>query len=213
MCAQSVNNRFALPKTKLASAVEEFVKSESPAYLYNHCIRSFLFASEIAEAKKWTYDREVLFFGCMLHDLGLVEKFYGKTRFEIDGANAALKKLEELGLDEKIRLIVWDAIALHTTSLIPAQKQPEISLVQSGSALDVIGLNAQDIVPERLKEILFLYPRANMKERILEDFIGYLKQNPAGGAGYWMEKIADKHVKHGVQFDMEQAIKSAPFQE
>ncbi|CAM6032136.1 unnamed protein product [Sphagnum compactum] len=52
-----------------------------------------------------------------------------------------------------------------------------------------------------------------MKQRILEDLITYLKQNAAGGAGYWMDKIADRHVNHGSQFDMEQAIKSAPFQE
>lgn len=202
-----------MPKTKLASRVNEFVKAESPAYLYNHCIRSFLFASELAEARKLTCDREVLFLGCALHDLGLIKKYYGKTRFEVDGANAAVDKLEDLGVDQKTKLIVWDAIALHTTAHIPTQKQPEISLVQAGSALDVMGLNVQAIDPERLKEILSLYPRANMKERILEDLIAYLKQNAAGGAGYWMDKIADRHVKHGSQFDMEQAIKSAPFQE
>ncbi len=211
MSAQSLNNRFALPNTKLASAVNEFVKSESPAYLYNHCIRSFLFASELAETRNWTCDREVLFLGCVLHDLGLVQKYYGKTRFEVDGANAALKKLEDLGVDQKTKLIVWDAIALHTTFHIPMQKQPEISLVQAGSALDVMGLNMQAIAPEYLKEILLLYPRTNMKERILEDLVAYLKQNPAGGAGYWMDKIAHKHVNHRAQFDMEEALKAAPF--
>ncbi|HEY9681416.1 MAG TPA: HD domain-containing protein [Oculatellaceae cyanobacterium] len=213
MPTQIEKESFALPNTKHAAAVNEFLRSEASPHLYNHSVRSFLFASEFATAKKCTYDREVLFFGCMLHDLGLIEKYYGTTRFEVDGANAASKKLQELGVDEKTRLVVWDAVALHATTHIPQQKQPEIALVQLGAAADVMGLNVQDLNHERLRAILSLYPRENMKERILDDLIAYLRQNPAGGAGYWMDKIADKHVKHGVQFDLERAIKAAPFEE
>src|SRR5436309_2861674 len=55
--------------------------------------RGFLFADAIGRHYGWTYDREVLYLACLLHDLGLAPRFDTGGAFERDGADAAVEFL------------------------------------------------------------------------------------------------------------------------
>jgi HD superfamily phosphodiesterase len=202
-----------LPAGALAQKVFEMVKVESPEYLHNHCVRTYLFAEAIGKRKGLRYDSELLFIGCMMHDLGIVKKFHGQTRFEVDGADAAVKFLKLNGADTKVTDVIWDAVALHATPHIPLRKQPEIALVHIGAGVDILGKGLNEIAPEMIQKILEEYPRKNLKQSVLEDLISYLKDNPAGGAGYWMSQLAEKYVEGVLHFDFEKAVLAAPFAE
>jgi hypothetical protein len=55
--------------------------------------------------------------------LGLTEPYRSSDeRFEVDGANAARRFLQQHGVPEAAIDIVWDAIALHTTPGITARE-------------------------------------------------------------------------------------------
>jgi HD-GYP domain-containing protein (c-di-GMP phosphodiesterase class II) len=57
--------------TPLISAVIEYARGLSEPYLFNHAMRSWLFAEAIGRIKGMEYDREVVAIGTILHDIGL----------------------------------------------------------------------------------------------------------------------------------------------
>src|SRR5215472_16191207 len=78
-----------LPDTPLIASAIEYARENSETYLFNHVMRSWLFAVSLAELHKATYDGEVMAVATLLHDIGLAEAFNGPLRFEVEGANAA----------------------------------------------------------------------------------------------------------------------------
>ena len=78
-----------VPDSPLVSRAIEYARANSEAYLYNHVMRSWLFAVTLAQLKQAAHDPEVLAVATLLHDLGLAKAFSGPLRFEVEGANAA----------------------------------------------------------------------------------------------------------------------------
>lgn len=102
-----------------------------------------------------------------------------ERRFEVDGAVAALAFLEAQQGEQdehsthsndyykhKLRqLIVWDAIALHTTPSIAHHTVPEVGYCQRGTGFDILGL-WMDHVPDAaatVEAVLEAYPRLEIK--------------------------------------------------
>src|SRR3569832_2512061 len=79
----------SVPDTPLISRAIEFARERTEAYLFNHAMRSWLFAALFAQRKQAEHDAEVLAVTTILHDIGLAESFDGPLRFEVEGANAA----------------------------------------------------------------------------------------------------------------------------
>src|ERR1043165_4307434 len=80
---------WGLPDSDVCSAALQLAIDVSPEFLANHCIRSYLFARELAAAKGLRsgadYDDEIVFLSCVLHDLGVTEYGAGDQRFEVAG--------------------------------------------------------------------------------------------------------------------------------
>jgi len=57
------------------------------------------------------YDREVVYFASLMHDLGFTKEYCADQRFEVDGADAAKKFLVEHGYSQAKAELVWDGIA------------------------------------------------------------------------------------------------------
>jgi HD superfamily phosphodiesterase len=131
-----------------------------------------------------TYDPELLYFGAIFHDIGLVEGHRSAhDRFEVDGANAARAFLAANGVTGDALRIVWDSIALHTTPGIPQHKEPEVALVTAGVELDVLGLGYDDISAADREAVLAAYPRVDFKESIIEAFANGIKDKPETAFG------------------------------
>ena len=170
------------PDTDVCVAAMELARDHSPPFLFNHVMRTFAFGRDAGTMQSAQYDQEMLFLGSMLHDLGLVEKFVGEDRFEIDGADAAADFLSKRGYSDRKIAIIWDAIALHTTLGVSQRKQPEIALLQVGAGIDVGAIPMSLVTPESMEIILAEYPRLGFKKAFLEAMGALIRRKPMTGA-------------------------------
>src|SRR5262245_51591614 len=63
--------------TPLITAVIGYAQRLSEPYLFNHAMRSWLFAETIGRIKGIDYDHEVVAIGTILHDIGLTASVSG----------------------------------------------------------------------------------------------------------------------------------------
>jgi len=99
----------------LITALIEYAERLSEPYLFNHAMRSWLFAEVIGRIKRTDYDREVVAIGTILHDIGLNDSVSGPNRFEVNGADAALSFIKSKGLSDRRAQLIWDTVALNST--------------------------------------------------------------------------------------------------
>src|SRR4029077_4969666 len=143
----------------------EILREYSTDLLFNHSMRVYLFAGEQGRQQKLRFDPELLYVAAAFHDLGLTNKFSSATdRFEVDGANAARQFLNAHNVPEHQIHTVWEAIALHTTPGVTQYMSPEIALLYSGVALDVLGRGLEQLPVDLREEIVAIYPRKNFKK-------------------------------------------------
>ena len=105
----------SVPDGPLITAVIEHAQRLSEPYLFNHAMRSWLFAEAIGRIKGIDYDREVVAIGTILHDIGLTAGVSGPNRFEVNGADAALSFIKGKGLSDRRAQLIWDLVALNST--------------------------------------------------------------------------------------------------
>src|SRR5260370_31654427 len=110
---------IAAPDSPLIAAATEYARNCYEPYLFNHVIRSWLFAVKIARIRQVVVDEEVVAVAALLHDLGLTETFQGSNRFEVEGADAARAFAKGHRVDDRRAPLVWDSVALHSTPPIP----------------------------------------------------------------------------------------------
>jgi len=128
---------IAVPDSQLARDAAALAKSAEPIEIFNHSLRTYLFAELIAQAKKIDHDREIVYVASILHDTGLAGRYMSASfPFEVDGANVARDLLHKHGASEARSNLAWDAIALHDNGGIAQHKQPEVMLVNSGVGAD-----------------------------------------------------------------------------
>lgn len=69
--------------TPLVNRAFEYVRAQSEPFLFNHAVRSWLFAARLGQLQGISYDEEVVAVATLLHDVGLTHDFSGPRRFEI----------------------------------------------------------------------------------------------------------------------------------
>ncbi|MEW6736147.1 MAG: HD domain-containing protein [Acidobacteriota bacterium] len=202
-----------IPDSQLAVAATQLVQEFSPPYLFNHVVRTYIFAELLAKNSNTRYDSELLYLGSMFHDLGLTEKFNGNERFEVDGADAASNFLSQHNFPPEKITLVWDAIALHTSIGIVSRKQIEIAYVSLGAGVDVAGFGLDQISQEDLKVILKTFPRLGLKKAITNTFATIYQKKPLKALFSLAADIVRKEF-HGVHLpDIYELIEAAPFEE
>jgi len=152
-----------VPDSPLVARAIEFAHGHSSPWLFNHAVRSWLFASVLARLDNTAHDPEVLAIITLLHDLGLTASFQGELRFEVEGANAARAFAREQGLDEHRCQRVWDGVALNSTPSICLHKEAEPALGVLGVGLDWGGWGMERIPRDVMSSILQAFPRLQMK--------------------------------------------------
>ena len=86
-------------------------------FLFKYAMRTYLFGALVGRALKQTFDDELLFLACIMHDLGLTQRFIGELPFEIQGAQTAKAFLEAHCVSRDRATTVWDGIAMHPLAL------------------------------------------------------------------------------------------------
>ena len=169
---------ISIPDTKLARDATELVRATENDLLFNHSTRVYYWAALEGKQRELKYDAELLYVGCLFHDMGLTRKYCScDKRFEVDGANAARDFLKSHDIDKNDLNLVWTAIALHTTSNIPEFMDPVIALVTAGVEMDVLGINYSGYNNETRDKVVSKYPRTdNFKEDIIQAFYDGMKR-------------------------------------
>jgi HD domain-containing protein len=155
----------SVPDTPVISRAIEFARDRTEPYLFNHAMRSWLFASMIAQRNQTMHDGEVLAVATILHDVGLAEEFNGLLRFEVEGANAARAFARDQHLDDHRTQLIWDTVALNSTPSIALHKEAEVALSTMGIGLDWGGWGYDAIDQTQIAAILDEFPRLEMKQQ------------------------------------------------
>ncbi|TIV91477.1 MAG: hypothetical protein E5V85_30855, partial [Mesorhizobium sp.] len=168
----------AVPDTLLVQKALEYALRECETYLFNHVVRSWLFAARLGQLRNIDHDAEVVAVGTLLHDITLNERFDGPRRFEVEGADLARTFSRQAGMDERRAQLIWDSVALNSTPSIGLYKEAEVALCTAGVCLDVVGLNYETIPASEIARIVGEFPRLEMKRRMTRCFCRIAQKHP-----------------------------------
>jgi hypothetical protein len=168
----------SVPDTPLISRAIEFARERSEPYLFNHVMRSWLFAALIAQRKQTRHDAEVLAVTTILHDIGLAEAFAGPLRFEVESANAARAFARQEGVDDRRAQLIWDGVALNSTVSIALYKEAEVALATMGVGLDWGGFGYEELTETDVAGIVEAFPRLAMKKRFTQAVCRIVETRP-----------------------------------
>jgi HD domain len=162
----------------LISRAMALARAHSEPVLFNHAVRSWLFAVRLGQLDGIAHDPEVVAVASLLHDLGLTDHLPGQRRFEVEGADAARAFVREQGMDQRRAQLVWDTVALNSTPSIARYKEPEVALATAGIALDFGGLQYDRIPPDEMRSILAAFPRLDLKRSFTDSVCRIVKTRP-----------------------------------
>jgi hypothetical protein len=163
--------------TPLTTGAMDYARAQSEPFLFNHAVRSWLFAVRLGQLQGIPHDAEVVAVGSLLHDLGLTDCCTGPKRFEIAGADAARDFAREQGLDDRRVQLIWDSVALNSTPSIGLYKEAEVALCTAGIGLE-FGFQYDRIPPKEMKSILAAFPRLDMKRRFADSVCRIVRTKP-----------------------------------
>jgi hypothetical protein len=203
----------AVPDTPLVTRAIEYVRVHSEPYLFNHVMRSWLFAVSLAQRNRISHDGEVLAVATLLHDIGLVKTFSGPLRFEVEGANAARKFAREEGVDEHRAQLIWDGVALNSTPSIGLYKETEVALCTSGIGLDWGGWGYETLPEVQIAEIVDEFPRLEMKERFAHAVCWIVETRPATTYDNFTRDFGERFVPGYKRPSTVDLLMNSPFRE
>lgn len=170
---------ISVPDTPLVTRAIAYAREHCETYLFNHVMRSWLFAVIVANLRNTSHDAEVLAVATVLHDLGLAKAFDGPLRFEVEGANAARTFARNEGIDDRRSQLIWDGVALNSTVSIALYKEAEIALCTAGIGLDWGGFGYEMVNEDQVATIVDAFPRLQMKQRFTRAVCGIVETRPA----------------------------------
>jgi len=203
----------SVPDTPLIAAVVEYAQRISQPYLFNHAMRSWLFAEAIGRTKGLAYDREVVAIGTILHDIGLTASVPGPNRFEVNGADAAVSFVRGKGLVDRRAQLVWDLVALNSTPSLALHKEPEVAVGTMGIGLDYGGFFVQALSPGDLERIVSAFPRLKMKEQFADTCCRFVTAKPDTSYDNFLRDFGERFVPGYKTVSTVDLLMNAPFDE
>lgn len=204
---------IVVPDTPIVSSAIEYARKNCEPYLFNHVMRSWLFAVVLAEQKRAKYDPEVLAVGTLLHDLGLAQAFTGPLRFEVEGANAARAFARDQGMQESHAQTIWDVAALNSTPSIALYKEGEVSLCTLGIAVDWGGWGYDQLSATQIAAIVDAYPRLEMKQRFTRDICRIVAARPDTTYDNFARDFGERFVPGYKRPSIVDFLMNSPFKE
>lgn len=203
---------IAVIDTPLVIRAMDYARLHSEPYLFNHAVRSWLFAVRLGQLQGLPHDPEVVAVGTLLHDLGLTESFTGPKRFEIEGADAARAFAREQGLDERRLQLIWDSVALNSTPSIGLHKEAEVALCTAGIGVE-FGFQYDQIPPDEMKSILAAFPRLGMKRGFTDSVCRIVRTRPETTYDNFAGDFGERFVPGYRRPSTVDFLMNAPFEE
>ena len=198
--------------TPLIARAVEYARTHSEPFLFNHAVRSWLFAVRLGQLQGVPHDAEVVAVGTLLHDLGLTDSFTGPKRFEIEGADAARTFGREQGLDDRRLQLIWDSVALNSTPSIGLHKEAEVALCTAGIGVE-FGFQYDRIPAQDMNSILDAFPRLEMKRRFTDSVCRIVKARPETTYDNFAADFGERFVPGYQRPSTVDFLMNAPFEE
>ncbi|MGE5837210.1 MAG: HD domain-containing protein [Acidobacteriota bacterium] len=203
----------SVPDSPLITEVLEYAQRVYDPYLFNHAMRSWLFATKIGQAKGVDCDLEVVAVGTILHDIGLSPAVSGANRFEVNAAAAARSFVNERGFSPRRAQLIWDLIALNSTPSIALHKEAEVALGTMGIGLDYGGFFVELIPSADMTEILRAFPRLKMKTQFTEACCRLVAAKPETTSDNFLRDFGERFVPGYKPISTVDLLMNAPFEE
>ena len=203
----------SVPDGPLITSVIEYARRLSEPYLFNHAMRSWLFAETIGRIKGIDYDREVVAIGTILHDIGLTASVSGPNRFEVNGADAALSFIKGKGISDRRAQLIWDLVALNSTPSLALHKEPEVAVGTMGIGLDYGGFGVEALPAGDIESILSAFPRLRMKQRFAETCCQLVTAMPETSQDNFLRDFGERFVPGYKAVSTVDLLMNAPFDE
>ena len=204
---------ITVPDTPVIRLALERARSDSEPYLFNHAVRSWLFAERLAQLKSVAHDPEVMAVGALLHDLTLTKDFKGPRRFEVEAADIARAFVRDQGFDDRRAQLIWDSVALNSTPSIAFFKEVEVALCTAGIGLDFAGFQYDQFPTQEMARILEEYPRLEMKRAFTDSVCGVVKRSPETTYDNFARDFGSRFVPGYTPLSTVDLLMNAPFAE
>ena len=203
----------SVPDSPLITEVLEYEQNVYEPYLFNHAMRSWLFAAKIGQSKGFDCDLEVVAIGTILHDIGLSSAVSGSNRFEVNGAEAVRSFVKERGISDRRGQLIWDLVALNSTPSIALHKEPEVALGTMGIGLDYGGFFIELVPSADMTEILRAFPRLKMKTQFAETCCRLVAAKPETSSDNFLRDFGERFVPGYKPISTVDLLMNAPFEE
>lgn len=198
--------------TPLIARAMDYARAQSEPYLFNHAVRSWLFAVRLGQLQETRHDAEVVAVGTLLHDLGLTNCCTGPRRFELEGADAARGFAREEGLDDRRVQLIWDSVALNSTPSIGLYKEAEVALCTAGIGVE-FGFQYDRIPRSEMQSILAAFPRLGMKRGFRDSVCRIAKTKPETTYDNFVADFGERFVPGYKRPSTVDYLMNAPFED
>ena len=129
-----------VPDSPLITEAIEYARTLYDPYLFNHAMRSWLFAAKIGAVERHRLrPRSRRGRHASSTTSASSPAVSGPNRFEVNGAAAARSFVKERGISDRRAQLIWDLVALNSTVSIALHKEPEVAVGTMGIGLDYGG--------------------------------------------------------------------------
>ena len=203
-----------VPDTPLVARAMEEARAVSEPYLFNHAVRSWLFAVQIANQQSAPYDEEVVAVSSLLHDLGLTKAHAGTRRFEVEGADAARALARDHGVGDRRGQLIWYCVALNATLSVSPYAEREVGICTVGAGVDYAGFLSERIPEGTMASILAAFPRLRMKQQLKDCLCGIARARPQTTYENFIRDFGERFVEgYKPQISTVDLLVNAPFDE
>ena len=170
------------PDTRAAREAESYLREVSTPQMVNHSLRTYYFSGILYELSgtKLSIDREALYVGALMHDVGLFQVSPPATEhcFSVGSAREARRIATDAGWDEERQDRMAAAITSNLNPFVPIDTFGlEAHFMSTGGLVEVIAQEWK-VAPENLADILERFPRKGFAEDALLHVRAEVKQNP-----------------------------------
>ena len=124
-------DRLSVPDTTIAREAEALCSGVSTPALLNHCLRSYAWGTILAARDGLEHDSELLYVTCLLHDLGVTDRYRdtvsGQACFAATAATIARDWSRERDWREPRCRALADAICQHINPAVPPRTRDRSS--------------------------------------------------------------------------------------
>jgi HD domain len=184
-----------LPDSAHVSEAVAHLRDVLHPQIFNHSVRTFLLGRQAALRDGVTdLDSESLCLAALFHDSGTAVGYDGPARFEVEGADAAARFLQQRGWSVAVVDPIWEAIALHTTPGIPERRGPIAHYLRRGVEIEFGPAELRASFEDGIVDAETRYPRTDLEE-ILQTLVveQALRQPQKATAPSWVADLVRNH--------------------